>query len=90
MTQTLTWFETSPVCVQNTTHALTEKPLLRPVRWSNMTKIIHTGIDARGNTYSLVRTKNGGCKYIWDAGHCWADFTPAHRNSYIDTADGIV
>jgi hypothetical protein len=55
-----------------------------------MTKIIHTGIDARGNTYSLVRTKNGGCKYIWDAGHCWADFTPAHRNSYIDTADGIV
>ena len=54
-----------------------------------MTKIIHTGIDARGNTFSLVRTANGGTKYVWDAGHVWADFTPA-RKAYIDTVDGIL
>ena len=54
-----------------------------------MTKIIHTGIDARGNSFSLVRTANGGSKYVWDAGHVWADFTPA-RKAYIDTRDGNV
>ena len=53
-----------------------------------MSKIIHTGIDARGNTFSLVRTKDGGTKYNRDAGHDRADFTPAHRKAYIDTTDG--
>ncbi len=66
-----------------------EKPLYRHTRWYIMSKIIHTGIDARGNTFSLVRTANGGTKYVWDAGHVWADFTPA-RKAYIDTADGNI
>ena len=70
--------------------ALQRQLLYRGLRWYIMSKVIHTGTDARGNTYKLVRTANGGCKYIWDAGHCWADFTPAHRKAYIDTMDGIL
>ncbi len=76
-----------------------ERGALFPLGWKNlyitlpswycMTKIIHTGIDARGNSFSLVRTANGGSKYIWDAGHVWADFTPA-RKAYIDTPDGNI
>ena len=68
-----------------------EKPLYSHTRWYIMSKIIHTGIDARGNTFSLVRTANGGSKYIWEKGHVWADFKGSDtRKAYIDTADGIV
>ena len=52
-------------------------------------KVLHRGIDARGNKYKLVRTPDGGSMYIWDAGHVWADFTPA-RKPYIDTAHGNI
>ena len=38
-------------------------------------KVLHRGIDARGNKYKLVRTPDGGSMYIWDAGHVWAGFT---------------
>jgi len=44
-----------------------------------MGKVIHRGIDARGNKYTLVRTSNGGCQYIWEKGHVWADFTKATK-----------
>ena len=43
-------------------------------------KVIHTGKDARGGGYKLVRTPDGGCMYIWDKGHVWAGF----KGSAID------
>ena len=38
-------------------------------------KVLHSGVDARGNKYKLVRTPDGGSMYIWDAGDVWAGFT---------------
>ena len=47
-----------------------------------MAKVLHKGVDARGNAYTLVRDKStGGCKYIWDKGHVWAGF----KGSKIDS-----
>ena len=40
-----------------------------------MGKVIHKGIDARGNGFTLVHDPDtGGCKYIWEKGHVWAGF----------------
>ena len=40
-----------------------------------MGKVIHEGIDARGQWYKLVRDPDtGGVKYIWEKGHVWAGF----------------
>ena len=45
-----------------------------------MGKVIHEGVDARGNKYWLVRDpETGGCKYIWEKGDVWAGFTPVKR-----------
>ena len=45
-----------------------------------MGKVIHSGIDARGNKYALVRDpETGGCKYIWEKGHVWAGFKGAQH-----------
>ena len=46
-----------------------------------MGKVIHKGVDARGNAYTLVRDKStGGVRYIWAKGHVWAGF----KGSKID------
>jgi|TARA_R100000152_G_scaffold20226_1_gene13430 hypothetical protein len=46
-----------------------------------MGKVIHKGIDARGQWYKLVRDpETGGVKYIWEKGHVWAGF----KGSQID------
>ncbi len=37
--------------------------------------VIHSGTDARNNKYWLVHDPDtGGCKYIYEKGHVWADF----------------
>ena len=41
----------------------------------HMGKVIHRGVDAIGNGYTLVHDNTtGGSKYIWDKGHVWAGF----------------
>jgi len=40
-----------------------------------MGKVIHEGIDSRGQWYKLVRDdETGGCKYIFEKGHVWAGY----------------
>ena len=42
-----------------------------------MGKVIHEGIDSRGQWYKRVRDpETGGCKYIWEKGHVWAGYEP--------------
>tara|TARA_R100000995_G_scaffold55053_1_gene27051 strand:+ start:350 stop:499 length:150 start_codon:yes stop_codon:yes gene_type:complete len=38
-------------------------------------KVIHEGIDTRGQWYKLVHDpETGGCKYIFEKGHVWAGY----------------
>ena len=40
-----------------------------------MGKVIHTGIDSRGQWYKLVRdSKTGGVRYIFEKGDVWAGY----------------
>ena len=40
-----------------------------------MGKVIHEGIDSRGQWYKLVRDdETGGCRYSFEKGHVWAGY----------------
>ena len=40
-----------------------------------MGKVIHEGIDSRGQWYKLVHDdETGGCKYIFEKGDVWAGY----------------